>query len=200
MKRQLESFLEELERVSTLDEMQACTEALRDIYEIDHIVYHWVSSAGEQYGCGTYSDTWRDHYIAQDYLRVDPVIIGCYQRFHPVDWKRLDWTSKGARAFLKDALEHGVGTQGFTIPIRGPNGQFALFTLNHTCDDARWAEFTEAHRRDLILIAVSSRASYRHPLWRPFQTCRWPQRPAAPGSLAPPCPRPHSRHHKARVG
>ena len=39
------------------------------------------------------------------------------------------------------------------LPIRGPNGQFALFTLNSTCDDATWVKFTQTHRRDLILIA-----------------------------------------------
>ena len=89
----------------------------------------------------------------QSYVRVDPVIIGCYQRFHPVDWKRLDWSSKAARAFLTEAMTYGVGNQGFSVPIRGPNGQFALFTANHTCDDDEWAEFTETHRRNLVLVA-----------------------------------------------
>jgi DNA-binding CsgD family transcriptional regulator len=79
-----------------------------------------------------------------DYLRIDPVVIGCFQRFHPVDWKRLDWSSKQARAFQQDAIAHGVGNQGFSIPIRGPNGQFALFTVSHNCDDATWADFTRA--------------------------------------------------------
>jgi DNA-binding CsgD family transcriptional regulator len=133
--------------------MQAAIVALRDFYLVDHIVYHWVSSAGEQYGCGTYSPEWVERYVEQDYLRVDPVVLGCYQRFHPVDWKRLDWSSKPARAFQAEALEHGVGNQGFSVPVRGPNGQFALFTVSHNCNDDEWAEFTENHRRELILIA-----------------------------------------------
>ncbi len=117
------------------------------------MVYHWVDSSGDQYGCGTYSDAWRDHYITQNYLRVDPVITGCFQRFHPVDWKRLDWSSKAARAFQSVAIEFGVGNQGYSIPIRGPKGQFALFTVSHSCEDIAWAEFTEKRSRDLILIA-----------------------------------------------
>ena len=48
-------------------------------------------------------------YVEQDYLRVDPVVAGCFQRFHPVEWKRLDWSSKAARAFRADAIAHGVG-------------------------------------------------------------------------------------------
>ena len=149
----LEAILEELEKADALAGLQSATEALRQHYQIDHVIYHWVDSAGDQYGCGTYSDTWRDRYLELNYLRVDPVIIGCFQRFHPVDWKRLDWSSKAARAFQADAITHGVGNQGFSVPIRGPNGQFALFTVNHSCDDTRWAEWTELNRRDLILIA-----------------------------------------------
>lgn len=65
----------------------------------------------------------------------------------------MDWSSKPARTFQADAIAHGVGNQGFSVPIRGPVGQFALFTASHNCSDDDWARFTEANRRDLILIA-----------------------------------------------
>lgn len=152
-KRPLDQILEGLERADRLTGMQQTTEALRDHYGVGHVVYHWVDSAGDHYGCGTYSVEWRDRYTDQNYQRVDPVIAGCFQRFHPVDWKRLDWSSKAARTFQAEAVEYGVGNQGYSVPIRGPNGQFALFTVSDTCDDAVWADFTETHRRDLILIA-----------------------------------------------
>lgn len=149
----LDQILEDLDATSALEGLQSVIVALRDAFGVDHMVYHWVDSAGDQYGCGTYSDAWRERYVSQNYLRIDPVIAGCFQRFHPVDWKRLDWSSKAARVFFADALEHGVGNQGYSIPIRGPNGQFALFTASHNCDDETWAEFTERLSRDLILIA-----------------------------------------------
>ena len=117
------------------------------------MIYHWVSADGEQYGYGTYDPVWVQRYVDRDYLRIDPVVSGCFQRFHPVDWKKLDWTSRAARAFRDDARAHGVGNQGFSIPIRGPNGQFALFTLSHHADDADWADFTRENQRDLILVA-----------------------------------------------
>ncbi|MFV2002426.1 MAG: helix-turn-helix transcriptional regulator, partial [Paracoccaceae bacterium] len=87
------------------------------------------------------------------YLRMDPVIFGCFQRFHPVDWKQLDWSGKAARAFFLEAVKFGVGNQGYTIPIRGPNGQFALLTASHTCSDERWSGFVADNGRDLIIIA-----------------------------------------------
>ncbi|WP_299415464.1 autoinducer binding domain-containing protein [uncultured Sulfitobacter sp.] len=149
----LEAILSDLEQAATLDGMQRVSEALREYYRVDHLVYHWVDSSGDQYGCGTYSDEWQQKYLQENYLRIDPVIQGCYQRFHPVDWKRLDWSSKAAREFLRVSGEYGVGNQGFSVPVRGPRGQFALFTINHSCDDEEWAVFTQDNRRDLILIA-----------------------------------------------
>ena len=148
-----EVILEALGQAHGPEAFQETIVKLRDHFRVDHLVYHWVSSSGEQYGCGTYSDIWVQRYIDQNYLRVDPVIVGCYQRFHPVDWKRLDWSSKPARAFQADAIAHGVGNQGFSVPIRGPVGQFALFTASHNCSDEEWSDFTEENRRDLILIA-----------------------------------------------
>ena len=50
-------------------------------------------------------------------------------------------------------MEYGVGNQGYSVPVRGPNGQFALFTVSHRCPDEDWAIFTERNRRDLILLA-----------------------------------------------
>lgn len=149
----LDTILLSLESATEPDHLQDAAMRLRDYLAIDHVVYHWVSAAGDQYGCGTYSPEWVARYLDRDYLRIDPVVQGCYQRFHPVDWKRLDWSGKAVRAFMQEALEHGVGHQGFSVPLRGPNGQFALFTANHSCDDATWARFCEAHRRELILAA-----------------------------------------------
>lgn len=149
----LDPLLSALEDASDPVELQAIIENLRAEFGVDHMVYHWVSAAGDQYGCGTYSDEWRDRYIEKEYLRVDPVIQGCFQNFHPVDWKQLDWSGKAARAFMKEAIEHGVGNQGYSVPVRGPNGQFALLTVSHNCDDRTWAEFTSKNRRDLILLA-----------------------------------------------
>jgi DNA-binding CsgD family transcriptional regulator len=149
----LDTFFERMEAAATRDDLQALTFDLRDHYGIAHIVYHWVNSDGEQYGAGTYPLAWAEHYVRQGYLRIDPVIQGCFQRFHPVEWKRLDWSSKAARNLMAEALSFGLGSQGFSIPLRGPAGQFALFTANDTCSDEAWETFTRTHMRDLMLIA-----------------------------------------------
>ena len=149
----LEHYIAQTRHARTPEDLQRITEGLRDYYDISHVVYHWVNSVGERFGAGTYSSEWVDRYVEKDYLKMDPVIFGCFQRFHPVDWKQLDWASKAARAFFQDAIEYGVGNQGYTIPIRGPNGQFALFTVSNDCSDEEWAKFIETHGRDMMIVA-----------------------------------------------
>lgn len=149
----LDSFLEALQGARSLEDLQARTEELRDRYKVAHVIYHWVNQAGERFGAGTYSQDWVDRYVEKDYLRMDPVIFGCFQKFIPMNWKMLDWSSKAAQAFWDEAVAYGVGNQGYTIPVRGPNGQFALFTLSDTCDDAEWSEFIACNGRDLMIIA-----------------------------------------------
>lgn len=153
MARELETLLGQLQLAGNLEDIQNLIVDLRNYFGVDHAVYHWVSSDGEQYGCGTYPTEWVQHYVDHDYIRIDPVVLGCFQRFHPVDWKRLDWSSKPARHLRQEAQRFGIGNQGLSVPIRGPNGQFALFTLSHHCDDAEWSVLMDMHQRDLIVIA-----------------------------------------------
>ncbi len=112
------------------------------ISSVEHLVYHSVNSTGQQYAVLTYSPAWVDRYIDEDFARIDPVVQGCFRRFHPVDWKNLDWSGRNTRAFLGEALDAGVGNQGYSVPIRGPNGQFAMFTVSNRAHDDTWQKFT----------------------------------------------------------
>lgn len=149
----LEGFIEQMQTVRSYEQLNDQVVGLRDLLEVEHVVYHSVNSTGEQYAALTYSPEWVAEYIEQDYTRIDPVVQACYRRFHPIDWKRLDWSSKNARDFLGTAIDHGVGNQGFSVPIRGPSGQFALFTVSGVETDEAWAKYTEKHVRDLILVS-----------------------------------------------
>ena len=149
----LVNMQENLSQATTLEELQRAAEAIRAEYKVDHVVYHWVNSVGERFGCGTYTSEWVDRYLEKDYLYIDPVILGCFHRFDPVNWKQLDWSSKGARDMLRDACDYGVGPQGFTVPVRGPKGQYALFTLADSRNDEDWEALITEKKKDLILVS-----------------------------------------------
>ncbi len=151
--RMLQHFIEQLGEVKTHDDLSAQVVRLRDLFEVEHIVYHSVNSTGQQYAALTYSDDWTNRYLEEDYARIDPVVQTCLRRFHPVEWKRLSWTGKATQTFLHEAIDAGVGNQGFSVPIRGPSGQFALFTVSDNAKDEAWANFCREHVRDMILVS-----------------------------------------------
>ncbi len=153
-KTELDVILEVMDAATTLEDLQGIVEKIRDTFNVDHMMYHWVDSGGDHYYFGTYPAEWAGRYQEMNYVRIDPVVASCYQGFDPVNWKSLDWSPKNVRAFLTDALGNGVGNQGYSIPIRGPNGQFALFTVSHNCSDDNWERFIANHSRSLILLAV----------------------------------------------
>ena len=149
----LEDFIEKLQRVETLDALNDSVIALRDVLDVEHVVYHSVNSTGRQYAALTYSPQWVGRYLEKDYAKIDPVVQSCYRRFHPVQWKQLDWSGKIAREFLGEASEGGVGKQGFSVPIRGPSGQFALFSVSGNAADDAWQSYTSGRTADLILVS-----------------------------------------------
>lgn len=149
----LADFIERLQQVQTREALNDIVIGLRDDLNVEHVVYHSVNSTGEQYAALTYSPQWVERYLEQDYARIDPVVQSCYRRFHPVQWKQLDWSGKAARNFMGEAVEGGVGNQGFSVPIRGPSGQFALFTVSDNATDDLWLQYSREHTAELILVS-----------------------------------------------
>lgn len=50
----VEEVLAALEQADTLEGINEAVFALRGHYGVENMVYHWVDSAGDQYGYGTY--------------------------------------------------------------------------------------------------------------------------------------------------
>lgn len=149
----LELLLERLPITKSIEDLQLWAHELRDILEVSHVVYHTVSTNGEHIGAFTYSLDWARIYVEKNYVAIDPVISGISRRFHPIDWKTLDWSSPQARAFLLESQSYGIGNQGWTVPIWGPKGEFAFFGVNHKASDEEWSKFTRTHAKDILLVS-----------------------------------------------
>ncbi len=149
----LETLLERLPTTKSIDELQIWTHELRDHLHVDHVFYHTATIKGEQVGAFTYDVAWVRRYIEMDYARIDPVVLGAIRRFTPMDWKSLDWSNPQARDLMREAMAAGLGNQGWSVPIWGPGGEFAVFTVNHTSSDEVWTEFTTHWAKDILLIS-----------------------------------------------
>ena len=151
MSKRLERFLERLSDADTPEALREAVLAARDIFDVGHIVFHASTAEGAQWSATTYDPGWVRTYVEENFQTVDPVVRGCLRGFVPQDWKRLDWTKKAARKVMAEGMANGVGNQGYSVPVRGPSGQFAVFTVNDEMGDDAWAAFKGERRHDLLL-------------------------------------------------
>lgn len=153
MARKLDSLINTLQQASSLSDLHDAVYRVREIYDVDDVVYHAANRSKEPFLALTYENNWVEQYLEADYVRIDPVVQGSIARFQPFDWKELDWSGKTARNFLHEAVASGVGNQGMSVPIRGPSGQFALFTVSASKTDDQWEKFSHDSMSDLILLS-----------------------------------------------
>ncbi len=149
----LECFLERVQSARNLDDIQSLVSGLRDDLDVDHAIYHIVGATGREYGALTYDPDWVRHYISERYFNVDPVVTEALKTTRPLNWRDLDWSPKPARNLLGEAAAEGVGKQGYSIPVHGPGGQMALFSVTSYKSDGEWQSFGANHLRDLVLAA-----------------------------------------------
>jgi DNA-binding CsgD family transcriptional regulator len=154
---QFEVTYEKVAHTSTLGELGDLLGEIRDAYDLAHIVYHAVhlprKSDPNPILLLTYRPEWVQRYVERDYFRIDPVIVSSRKGFLPLDWAGLDHESAQARRFFKEADAFGVGRHGMTIPIRGPGGERALFSITSNTSTATWKDRRIVHMREFLLIA-----------------------------------------------
>lgn len=153
MTTRMNELWERLESSNTLDDVQSVVSHLRDLFELNHVVYHVVGGTGREYGAFTYDLDWVQYYKDENLYRIDPVVSEALRRFHPFDWKSLDWSARPAKQLYSDSVNNGNGSQGMTVPIRGVGGQFAVFSVTSELTDDEWAKFTGEAMNDLLLAS-----------------------------------------------
>ena len=102
----------------------------------------------------TYSIRWQTRYFEKQYVLIDPVISLGGKAVLPFDWGELASDDPVILAFFTDAINHDVGRNGISIPVRNRRGAFSLvsFTSNHTKEE--WVEYKNRNMTKLQLMSV----------------------------------------------
>ncbi|MCE4226365.1 hypothetical protein HCU64_21695 [Methylobacterium sp. C25] len=102
----------------------------------DALGFRWFSylsvGDGKPDVISTYPAIWSDHYLCSRYDQVDPVIAASRRQTVPFFWGALDGARPSDAAGLRlfdDAASFGI-VSGLSVPLRGPRGRTALFTLS----------------------------------------------------------------------
>ena len=95
-----------------------------------------VDERRSQYMLGGYPTRWVEHYFAQDYLRVDPVIEHCHARTTPFIWPAqqerppgTDPHSLSVWRMFREAADFGLRC-GVTIPVHGLGCSWGLVSFS----------------------------------------------------------------------
>ncbi len=130
---------------------------LRNFLSVDHVVYHssklGASPSVDPYIRLTYPASWIKQYLQNNYVDVDPVLREGFQRMLPFQWNELTVSTEREMVFLQDALAHGVGPFGVSIPVIGKHGHRGLFSISFSRTEEEWEDFLLTNMPLLIEIA-----------------------------------------------
>jgi DNA-binding CsgD family transcriptional regulator len=102
----------------------------------------------------TYSRLWQHRYFVKKYIASDPVIVYGRDANQPFDWTTLPVDEPATKAFFADALNHSVGRNGLSIPLRNRRGVFALVSFTSDLSTNEWEAYKTANMKSLKLLAV----------------------------------------------
>ena len=131
--------------VESGDDIEDVVHRLRDFLSVDHVVYHssklGASPSADPFIRLTYPASWIKQYLQMNYVDVDPVLREGFKRTLPFRWNELTVSTPEEQAFLIDALSHGVGPFGISIPLVGKYGHRGLFSISFTGEPEAWEAF-----------------------------------------------------------
>lgn len=153
----LENLLALLKQTTDLASLSGVLVSVREIYGLANVVYHAVSiplcDTAHPILLLTYQDDWVKRYTSNDYFRIDPVVRFGRKGFLPLDWSEVDHETLEAQRFFREADRYDVGRQGVTLPIRGPAGERALFTVTSNASAQEWARKCSLYMGEFQIIA-----------------------------------------------
>jgi DNA-binding CsgD family transcriptional regulator len=102
----------------------------------------------------TYSRLWQHRYFVKKYMTNDPVISYGREADQPFDWANVPVDDPATKAFFADALNHSVGRNGLSIPLRNRRGVFALVSFTSDLPKDEWEAYKSANLTKLKLLSV----------------------------------------------
>jgi len=139
-----------VQRIQAASTVYEALIAMQSTYDVDFATYHLPLTVADfvdtPYVRTTYPYKWVSHYLLNGHVKIDPVLREGLVRQIPFDWREVD-IPKEADEFLREAWKHGLGSNGYSIPIVD-NKRRALFTLNSKRPSDQWSETINRYRNE----------------------------------------------------
>lgn len=147
--RTCSDLIEALAGAATVEEIHSLCCSLCEETGFDHFIYgariptsfvkpHFFIISG-------YPQEWRERYVEQGYLRIDPTVTYCACNILPFTWDKvspLEREDAVVRKFMAESRDFGLKS-GISFPIHTAQGESAMLSL------ASGEEQEEVHSRTL---------------------------------------------------
>lgn len=141
-------------QIEQAESVEAALRKLQQNYGLDNITYHLaqtvMSKVDSLYVRTTYPAEWVGRYLLRNYMAIDPVVVEGFERSLPFFWDELEITEASTR-LLNDARAHGLGGNGYSIPVTDRSGRRALVSFNGS--EANWRDFVTHYRSDWMELS-----------------------------------------------
>ena len=155
----LQDMLTAITRATSLQDLNHVVSTLPQKGGLFHVVYHYLGVLGPKVadlppGFATYPEEWVTRYLQQDYAQVDPVVRRGRESLLPFEWGEVTVESADQQKLLDEARDFDLGQAALSLPVRGVEGQNALFTITSTDPAAFAGPNRMAYVRDYQAIGV----------------------------------------------
>jgi DNA-binding CsgD family transcriptional regulator len=154
-----ESVFEETENaVRFATDVASALVAFRASYEeVAHVTYHHaqtitIPEIDTPYVRTTYPESWVARYLLKDYVKIDPVLREGITRSFPFDWSEINIDEKAMELF-KDFQDHGLGLNGYSVPITDKIKRRAVLSINAKTNTQNWYDHVQLNRNDWLNLA-----------------------------------------------
>jgi LuxR family transcriptional regulator, quorum-sensing system regulator CinR len=138
--------------IADAEDTEQAIAKLRDLLHVDHIVYYLPKPNAAPYVRLTYPAAWIKRYLEMNYGGIDPIAREGTQRTLPFSWSDLKINGPREAAFIADALSHGIGPHGLSIPLTDYEHR-ALFSISSSQSDREWEQFLSTIQSTVVKIA-----------------------------------------------
>lgn len=134
--------------INAAPDVESALRVFNKIYRIDFSTYHLAQTIADvvdiPFVKTTYPAPWVSRYLMRGYAKIDPILRDGIMRQMPFDWREVDIPAT-AHEFLDDAVEHGLGVSGYSIPIIDKSRR-ALLSLNSHRLPEKWSAMVARYR------------------------------------------------------
>lgn len=147
------------EKIKIIMEASSNEEAihlLRGLYELKHVTIRLAAAPlglfDIPYIRTTYAAEWIAHQLTRGYIGGDQVVVHGFTTERPFFWSDLERT-RIWNLIMRDAMQRGVGPEGFSIPVHDRFGRRSLISLNTFMPSEDWKRYISTVAKELLEIA-----------------------------------------------